>query len=324
MSDDMRSTTVEPTDEFNQQCIDIVENWRDNGVDETIVSTQLMNLIQNAQKQNHKANQARGYTALAHLYNNMGKYDKSIMFAKLAERFFKDVNNLKRLAGVYVSMGEIYRLKGDNSQAANMYEKALEIAKQRNNPVHIMFATGNYGHVALAAKNYTKARDLLEEALHLLIPYLANEENIHWLAPPSAVKCEYESALAEAYLYLDAYDNSWKAVEESYKLALNFGLPIEQAMILRTVGQLVLKQPDHSYTQFDKDYHYYFDEAYKLFKENGAEGDAAITRLTFGRLMLENNETQKAKEYFEKAAKQFTRLGMFALAKQSTNLAQQI
>jgi len=317
-----QTQAINPTTNFNQACLDIINQWRSGELGESTSANQLTALIREAQSENHKANQARGYNALSFLYNNSGKYDKAIAYAKIAKNLFGQIGNVERMAGIYISLGEIYRLQANYRQASQMYEKALELS---NNPevdrVHNMFARGNYGHVALAAKEYEKARDLLEKTLDEFSPYLTPDHINTWLIPPRAVQCEYQSALAEAYVNLGEYDKSWNAVQESYRIACELERKIEKAIIYRTVGQLIMKQPSYTYTDFSEHYTYYLDEAYKLFEQNGAEGDAALTNLIHGRLLTENNEFQQAKRYFEKAATQFTRLGMFALARQANNEA---
>jgi len=325
MSNNNDLQSHDPTETFVQACKDIINQWRVGDLDEPQSANALMTMIREAQTLDHKANQARGYSALSFLYSSIGKFDKAINYLKVSIRLFEQINHAEGLASVYNSLGEIYRLKGDFAQASLMYEKTLELSESpETKNVNSLFALGNYGLVVLANEQYEKAKQILEETLLLLQPYVEDEVNIKWLTPPSAVKCEYQSALAEAFAYLGDYEKSWEIIEDAHDIALKLSLKFEMAMIYRTIAQLVIAQPDHQNENFSQNFHYYFDESYNLFMESGSEGDAALTRLAYAQLLLKQGEFEKAKSSFEQVSDQLMRLGMFALARQASSEARQL
>lgn len=322
----MTTSEKEPTPEFEQACLGIIRQWRSGKKDESSSAHALMQLMRDAQAEGNKANQGRAYSALSFLYNNRGKFDKSLGYAKFAQRLFTELDNQSRLAGILISMGEIHRIKGDFNQASNMYEQGLVAAKKAGHQVNTMFATGNYGHVALAAGKYEKAHELLEETLDMLSIYLDpdNPEGKTWMVPPRAVLCEYQSALAETYFYLGEYDKSWEAIIGSYDIAMSLDRKLEMALVYRIVGQLITAQPHHNYAQFPHDAHYYFNNSYVLFEENNADGDAVFTRYIYAQRLIDTGETEKAKDYLEKTIKQFTKLGMMKLTRDAIELLRRL
>lgn len=317
---------IEPEDTFNQACLDIIAQWRNGEQDEAQSKKALMRLMYDAQSQNRKANQARAYGALSFLYNNTGHYQRAVSYAKLAQRIYQELGNDKRLCSMYISLGEIYRLMGNFSEASKMYEQALALTKRIGHDVNKMFTMGNYGHVALARQQYSQAKDLLEETLDMLAVYLQpdNPEGKTWMVPPKAVLCEYQSALAETYLHLGEYDKSWDAIHECYEIALELDRKLERAMIYRTIGQLKmtpLHDPQHI---FQEDAHQYFEQAITLFTANHADADAAYTQFMYGQELGKIGERDQAKHQLKDASNQFVRLGMMTMAHRAIEISSRL
>jgi tetratricopeptide (TPR) repeat protein len=304
----MSENPQEPS--FNDESRAAIREWQNGNLSFDEARRKLQALISQAQKEGNAENQGNAHLTMSYLFSLRGRHEHALGWARNAERLFKQINDISALAGVHIAQGEIYRNMGDYARANTMFEQAYEAAVESEDIVNQLFAVGNQGHVALAQKNYDKARDLLEDVLKRLAPFLEQET---WLASPKAVHCEYQSALAEVYFQLKDYESAWKNAAQSYELAQD--LSQEQGRVNLAIGQLIAgADVPEAYQAFGDDFRPYFEAAINTYKANGADLELAQAASLFGDCLLAHKDSA-AKAQYQYAISVYSSLGMYPQAR---------
>jgi tetratricopeptide (TPR) repeat protein len=117
-----------------------------------------------------KAHQLVTYGRIGSLYQDFGKYDKSIDFHKKAYEIAKRNNDLKNSATALHQIGMIYEDKGDYDEALKQYQKSLKIKEEIGNikgvsaSLHQIGVIYQYkGDYDEALKQYQKAGKIFEK-----------------------------------------------------------------------------------------------------------------------------------------------------------------
>lgn len=293
-----------------------VRDWQNGVISFEDARRRIQALIYQAQKEQDRQAQGNAHLTMSYLFSLHGRHEHALGWAKNAERLFKQINDLGLIAGVYITQGEIYRVLGDYLQANKLFEQAYEAAVQGNDEANQLFAKGNSGHVALAQRQYEKARDILEEVLTTLQPYLGKDT---WLASPNAVYCEYQSALALAYLHLKDYEKAWENAASCSEKSQTLEQSIELAKVNQTLGELIAADSTPpAYSRFGTDFRTYFEAALAIYKSIGADLDYAQACSDFGDALVEHSDTHEAKAQYQLSISLYSSLGMYPQARQVT------
>lgn len=306
----------EPTYAFENDCLDVIRAWRSATLSFGDCQKILLKLLREAQTERHIPNQARAHFSLGFLCANHGRYDEAFTWSSNALRLFQQVDNPARMARAYLALGEIHRYKREFSQAQVYYQDAYVQAKRAGDTLNAMFAQGNAGHIANAQENYELAQSLLEDTLAILKDYL-NQDGATWAVSPFEIRCEYECALAEAYLGLKKYQESWHSAVFVHQLASKIQRPIELAYAYRIIAQILtaLGHVPMQNNEFENNPTLYFEKTCQILQDHEVEGDYAETLLLFGKSLAQQGQVEAAMQKFHDAALVFTRLRMFKQAK---------
>ena len=302
-----------PSPDFSGESRAAVREWQNGSLSFDEARRKIQALIHQAQKIGDAENQGNAHLTMSYLFSLRGRHEHALGWARNAERLFKQINDLSLLAGVYISQGEIYRSMGDYARANTMFEQAYEAAAQSDDIVNQLFAVGNRGHVALALKNYEKARELLQDALDRLEPFFEQEA---WLSSPKAVYCEYQSALAGVFFQLKDYEAAWQNAAQAYEIAQSVNQ--EQGRVNISIGELIAGAPiPEAYAHFGNDFRPYFEAAINSFKANGADLELAQAATLFGDCLTAHKDSG-AKGQYQFAISIFSSLGMYPQARMVT------
>lgn len=294
-----------------------VRDWKNGSLSFDEARRRIQALIQEAQKSGDKINQAHAHLTMSYLFSMRGRHEHALGWAKNAERLYKQVNDLSLLSGVYITQGEIHRSLGDYAQASKLFKEAYQAALEVDDKANQLFARGNEGHVALAQNHPDKARDLLQESLAMLAPYLEKDS---WLASPKAVYCEYQAALAEAYFRLKNYEKAWENAAQAYQFAQELSEQgIEFGKVNETIGALISgAEIPASYARFGTDFRPYFEAAVASYKAVGFDLDHAQACVLYGDCLAAHGDKAAAKSQFQSAISLYSSLGMYPQARQAT------
>lgn len=293
-----------------------VRDWQNGLITFEDARRRIQALIYQAQKERDPEAQGNAHLTMSYLFSLHGRHEHALGWAKNAERLFKQLNDLSLISGIYITQGEIYRVLGDYTQASKLFEQAYDAAVQANEEANQLFAKGNSGHVALALRQYEKARDLLEAVLKTMQPYLGKDT---WLASPDAVYCEYQSALVLAYMHLKDYDKAWENADSCSEKSQKLEQSIELAKVKQTLGELIAAAPvPPAYSRFGTDFRSYFEAALAIYKSIGADLDYAQACAVYGDALIANDDKADAKSQYQLSISIYSSLGMYPQARQVT------
>jgi len=126
--------------------------------------------VAEARKLNDKKVVLSSYTALANVFDGVGKLDSSAYFHNKALQIGLELNDSSNMAASYNNLGIVYDLQGANEKSLKMYFDALAIYEaMEKDPYSIAMVLGNIGIVYKKLKQYEKVLMYYQRALDIYI-----------------------------------------------------------------------------------------------------------------------------------------------------------
>jgi len=221
---------------------------------------------------------------------------------------------------LFNQIGKLNYRTGNYADALEGFSKALEIAKQLNDSLHIAKMYSNIGVINDVIGNYTAALNYYQHSLKIY-------DNLNDNQGKESVLNNIGIIFEEMKMPDKALDYYFQALElkmERGDLKSMAGTYNNIAIIFENFK----KDSDSAY--------YYYNHALKIYKEIGNENDEALIYSNMGVILLRKGETNNAKTFFNKALKAFRAtkdpkniatvlhyLGMVAFAESKYNQALQ-
>lgn len=126
--------------------------------------------VAEAQKLEDKKVVLSSYTALANVFDGVGKLDSSAYFHNKALQIGLELNDSSNMAASYNNLGIVYDLQGANEKSLEMYFNALAIYEDlKDDPYSIAMVLGNIGIVYKKLKQYENVLKYYQRALDIYI-----------------------------------------------------------------------------------------------------------------------------------------------------------
>lgn len=300
-----QTTRVEPTHEFDAECVGVMQAWRRGEIPFQQAIETLTRLSNDAQLERHTANWGRAEHLLGYMQHYRGNLNISINHYNQAYRLFARINNRKRMATMDLNQGENYRNKGEYMKARNLYRSAYEIAADLNDIAIQSMALTNEGLAMIELGDIKAAREVLLDALELAGEWDQADEQLPMLL------CEIHQALATVYLAEDELDLAGEQASLALDNATISAQPIQMGYANRILGDvLTAKYVEDG--QKNPDIDRYYRSAMKCFHEVRAEGESARTMYAHATSYGKRSQRRKASQMFHSAMVTFTKLGMTA------------
>jgi tetratricopeptide (TPR) repeat protein len=299
--------TIEPTPEFEQDCMNIIHEWESSKLSFQDAITRLTGLRETATANDHIINQGRTEQLLAYLYHYRGNLDDSIYHNERARILYNRANNIRRVGIIDLNQGENYRFKGDYSRALALYQSAKRIAQQVDDMRSQLSATVNEGLALIALEHYPDARRTLEQAL-LLTGELSTADDVQGRTNRRML-CEIHHGLAIIKLHEGKPEEAIIEAEQALSIADMTGDPILRGFANRTMGE-ALTEMSLSDTAGDHDPDVYFREALEAFKTLNTEAELARTMYAQAKSLAKRGRKSTAVRILQHVMIIFSRLGM--------------
>jgi tetratricopeptide (TPR) repeat protein len=299
----------EPEPEFNDRCIQLLRMWDAAKVSSRELLHRLGELAKEATESGHVANQGRVEHLMGYVHHYLGNYNTSIMHYEKSRRYYVRAGNRRRIATIDLNQGENYRLKGEFSRARTLYRASYDTSSAMDDHPMMSFALTNEGLVLVSVKDYTNAREMLEQAYDLSIEWDGKIYNDD-VEEAASLRTEIFLGLAEIDLAEDNAASAWKNAIESLRNAQAVDEPRAIGMAYRLLGDVLttLKKP-HDETMSNNPDDYY-RQAMEHFKQVQAEGEIGRTVFAHARSLAARKNRLRAAQLFREAMVIFTRLGM--------------
>lgn len=297
---------AEPTAEFNDACMDIIQRWEQGVLPTKDALDQIEALERKARQENHRGNQGRAEHLLGYLQHFLGNLSSSIRHYERARKLFEAVGNRRRLAIIDLNQGENYRYKGDYTRARYLYQMAYEGARETNFLNIQTIAIVNEGLILLSAHKYEAARKAFEEGYELAQQWTEGLHNLpHTL-------CEIHESLARTYLARGEMQRAWDHAHEAVRIAHESNLQMEIALSNRTMGDVITAMGNCPDPDMPCDANSYYAESVAILMQMNAEAELGRTLLAHGRSLANMGKRNTAVRKMQQALLIFTRLGMTA------------
>jgi tetratricopeptide (TPR) repeat protein len=302
---DQPISDAEPTPEFNQSIIDVINAWESGDMPFAEGIARLTNLRQEAIAANHIANQGRAEHLLGYLQHYRGNLDSSIRHYRRARSLYNRAGNRVRMVTIDINQGENQRLKGDLEQALKLYRTAYATGVELGRKDSQTIAITNEGLALFALGEYADAIKALERGLELSDEWPdKTDRNYHPLL------CEIYHGLANTYLQQGNLDIAWEYVLKGLDIAKIDGQPFTRGFANRTAGVVITALESVPDETFSSDPDYYFKQALAAFNEINAEAELARTIFAHAHSLAERGKRTTAARKLQQAMIIFTRLGM--------------
>ena len=172
MTNEKDSDLDELIDRIREETFPEAEGWFRLGLilgkmGETANARQIFEVL--LQETTKEGSKGTIYDQLGLMANNMGQYEKAIVYYEKALDIKEKQNpfNHQNLANTYNNIGALYESMGDYPKALSFHEKALAIQQQSLPPTHPDLANTykNIGNVYNSIGDYSKALSFHEKAL---------------------------------------------------------------------------------------------------------------------------------------------------------------
>ncbi len=100
-------------------------------------------------------------------YLKMGVLDKALKFGKMAVKSNRECGDFKQMAISLIYLGEVYHARGEEPNALETHQKALEVSRKFNFQCESSAALCRIGELLLAQKKFSQAQKHIEESLAL-------------------------------------------------------------------------------------------------------------------------------------------------------------
>lgn len=314
------SDLAPPTPEFNQACVTVMTDWREEKLPFNEAIARLSVLVQRASADKNRANQARAEQLLANLQLTRGNLDECIQHAQRARILATPYQDFNRLAIIDLTEGEAWRYKGNFDHAIRLYRSAYEEAS-RLDDIHTQsylqtFSVVNIGLVLVAMRRTEEAQVEFENGISL---------SKKWNDPEAALGplCEIHHGMAIIHLQNQHPKEAWGEALRAYEIAQKSDDPRLIGLANRTMGAIisVYTPDDTSYSTNPDDY---FRISIENFRKYNAE--AEIIRTTFAQVvsLAKRGNQHSATRKLQQVIIAFKQLGMADDLQQALNFRKTI
>jgi tetratricopeptide (TPR) repeat protein len=254
-------------------------------------------------------------------YDNLGDYQKAIVFFRQSLKILDEIGDLERKAIYTGCLGNPYRNLGDYQKAITYYEEALQMAKEIGNQENELVQLGNLGTCYRNLGKYQKAITYYQEAL-LVTEAIDNPRNqanclgclglVHWnLKQYSKAVNYYKKALkivrkiddrqnegiwlsnlGTVYIDLKQYQKAVKYFNKALEIANEIG---DKKGIGNRLGNL--GQAYYGLNKFHEAINH-FDKGLKILRQIGDKKGQGIHLMHLGNIFKDLGNYNKAKEYY--------------------------
>lgn len=297
------TTASEPSPEFNDRCIDLLQRWERGDLPFDQAAQELNGFKQEANSRHHLVDQGRVEQMLGYMEGYRGNLNESIHHFERARAFFYQVGNTRRIAVCDMNMGESYRYKGDFSHARALYEKAYEAFKSLDDFENEAFALCNKGQMLLSMGRLDEAFHDLSESYNLACQIETGVQE------RSGLMCELHHAMTLLYLAQEGFEQAWQEARAAFELSTNHPHALERGFANRAIAEVVSvwTPPEEGLTNTPDNH---FQAAAEAFREIGAEGEIARTMFAQAKSLARRGRHMTAARKLQLAMVIFTRLGM--------------
>jgi tetratricopeptide (TPR) repeat protein len=296
---------VNPTPEFNNACIAVMNEWRTGilPLNETIA--RLAVLVQRAAADGNAMNQARAEQILANVQLTRGNLDACIQHAQRARTLASAFYNPARLAIIDITEGESHRFKGNTDEAIRLYRSAYAYAGEINDTVLQTYSVVNSGLTLLSLKRLEEAQQAFLDGLSL---------SKQWADPDAALGtlCEIHHGLATIHLELNHPQRAWDEAHTAYQIAQRSTDQRHHGLVNRTLGAVITHLDHVPDANFSNDPDDYFRASLEYFRELNAEAEIMLTTYAQAVSLAKRGNINSATRKLQQVIIAFTRLGMEA------------
>ncbi len=297
----------EPTPEFNEHCLAILQQWQVGTLPFQDASHQLQEMAQEAGQ--HLANLGRVENLLGVMQGYRGNLNVCIQHFQKARELFAEVGNEVRVVKCDLNLGETYRQKGDFAKARELFQEVYEAAGRLGDIQTQAMALGNAGQMLLSLKQVDNAEATLKDAI-----ILAAQWPSEFASNQSGFLCEVHHALAVVYLSGKRMEQALEQAQKSLHYARIGKQPISIGFANRTMGEVMAgfdvipaELLDEGFSADPGDY---FRAALEAFTEIDAQGERARTMHAHAKSLAKLGRRMAAARMLQQAMLTFAELGM--------------
>lgn len=291
----------EPTPEFNDKCMDVINRWQDGELPYQDAIATLNHYLQTAH--DNIVDQGRAEQLLGYIQHYRGNFTTSIQHVERARAIYEKAGNPRRMAIMDLNQGENYRFLGDFKRAVRLFRNAQQVLAELNQPRDLTSATVNEGLVLVTLGRDEEARQVFERAL-LISEALPNDVYLQRML------CEVHHGMATLNLRGGNAQAAWVNAVEAIHLAQVTGDPILRGMANRLMGEVITELggvPDDDYSGEPDDY---FRESIQALQEIDAQAEQARTMFVQAVSLAKRGKRTTAARKLEHVMHVFSDLGM--------------
>jgi tetratricopeptide (TPR) repeat protein len=298
------NTHNEPTPEFNERCLVLVQRWENGDLPfEDVVNT-LNAYRQEAIAAGQIVNEARAEQMLGYVQHYRGNLTISIQHWERARHHYQQVGNRNRVATIDLNLGESYRYKGDFNRSIRLYRAAYETAELFGDVRLQTIAVLNEGLVLVALQQNADAHEAFKRGLALAAQCDANDPTL------PGVLCELHHGMAVVALADDDIETAWEQALMAYDIAQEEGQPLQLGFANRTMGEVLTVMQQVSAPDLPSDPDVYFRAALAAFQEINAETETARTLYAQALSLAKRGRRIVAARMLQQVMIEFSHLGM--------------
>jgi class 3 adenylate cyclase/tetratricopeptide (TPR) repeat protein len=221
-------------------------------------------------------------------YACLGRWNEAVKEAQKALSVAEEFSDNSLISFVTWTLSIAYTWKGDLAQAVEYGELAVEKA-----PTHAdkAWAQRSLGWALCRAGEPNKGIELLTTVLSII-------RAGRFVTVETPLMC----FLGEGYWLAGEDEKARQTLEKGLEMAERYGVRYEIGFAHRLLGEISLKNnPDQAAPHFEK--------SIAIFQEIKAENELAMAYAGYGRLLKEQGEIARAREFLTNALEIFDRLG---------------
>lgn len=249
---------------------------------------------------------ANSLNNIGSVYYSKGELDRALEYYERSHQIHETLGNKHGVAILLDDIGSVYEDWGELGTALEYYQRSLQIRENLGEKRGVAFLLSSMGNVYRGMGELDKAQDHHERSLVLCREIKERKFSI----------CNYRG-LAEICL---GHQNIRAALEHAGKavdISVEIGVKREEGISRRVLGKVLLenKKLDMAGEEFGK--------AQGILEKIGDKKELAKLSYKQGILFKARNETEKAREYFEKALSEFRRMDIKAWADKTKKLLEE-
>jgi two-component system, NtrC family, sensor kinase len=316
-SQQMMAVMVDVDEEFRARVNKVFDAWYGNTTDFEAACVQLERLREEALSHPNPVNPGSVDNILGVMNGYRSNYDESIAHFTKAKELFEKHQAWRRMASCSLNLGETYRLVGNFARAQTNFHQTYTLAKTLNDLELQAIAITNEGLMLLSLQSYQRAKQILEEALTLILEtWHPEDERI--AANRIDNLCEIYYAVSKLYLHEKNLLKAWEAAKLSLNYAKMNARPLRIAHANRALGTVMTRLTRTDDEGFSNDPDTYYQISLDAFKSVNAESEWAKTLYAQGISLAERGKKQAAAQNFQQAILVFNKLSMWQEAAQVT------